>query len=393
MRFLSLLILVFHLITFQSCSKKDSPESSGIKEPGTAGTKDTSKSCCDEKPSRFGNTVNADSSISGISSNEQSAGTNNKTGSESNSGMVWIPGGEFIMGSDDEIAYEVEKPAHPVKVNGFWMDKTEVTNAEFRKFTDATGYITIAERVPDWNELKKQLPPGTAAPDPKDLVPASLVYIKPKEKVYTEDVTMWWNWVPGANWKYPEGLGSTIKDRMDYPVVHIAYDDALAYCKWAGKRLPTEAEWEFAARNCLTNKKYAWGDELRPGGKIMANNWQGEFPNEDKGEDGYKNTSPAGKFPANCYGLFDMIGNVWEWTSDWYDSRAYMKLPKDKVTENPKGPLKPEDHEDPFAVKRVVKGGSFLCSDNYCFNYRPSARRGQAFDTGTSNVGFRCVKN
>jgi formylglycine-generating enzyme required for sulfatase activity len=306
--------------------------------------------------------------------------------------MVWIPGGEFIMGTNEVDAYDSEKPAHTVRVNGFWMDATEVTNAEFKKFVGATGYVTVAERTPEWEELKKQLPPNTPPPDPKDLVPASLVYIQPKSKVSTEDVTQWWNWVPGANWKNPSGPGSDIKDKMNLPVVHIAYEDALAYCKWSGKRLPTEAEWEFAARNCLSKKRYAWGDELRPDGKIMANTWQGVFPDKDKAEDGFAGVAPVKKFEPNCYGLYDMIGNVWEWTSDWFDAGAYLKSAAGKITDNPKGPSKSNDPDEPYSIKRVVKGGSFLCAENYCLNYRPSARRGQAYDSGTSNIGFRCVK-
>lgn len=253
--------------------------------------------------------------------------------------------------------------------------------------------LRLQKRIPDWNELKEQLPPGTKPPDPKDLVAASLVYIQPGKKVGTEDVTLWWHWVPGASWKSPEGKGSIITERMDLPVVHISFADAIAYCKWAGKRLPTEAEWEFAARSCLKSKRYAWGDELRPNGKFMANTWQGNFPNENKAEDGFSGTSPVKKFDPNCYGLYDMIGNVWEWTSDWYDSEAYVKISSNKISQNPKGPDKPSDPDEPYSIKRVVKGGSFLCSENYCVNYRPSARRGQAYDSGTSNIGFRCVRD
>lgn len=350
-----------------------------------------SKACCEKKPSRFGaHDSNVTESINS-GDLKQSSGSNNDI--KSNEGMMWVPGGEFMMGTNDAEAYDPEKPGHPVKVNGFWMDATEVTNADFQKFVEATGYITVAEKVPDWNQLKKQLPPETPPPDPKDLVAASLVYIQPKNKVTnTQDISLWWNWVPGANWRHPEGPVSSIKDRMNNPVVHIAFEDATAYCKWSGKRLPTEAEWEFASRNCQDQKRFAWGDELRPAGKIMANTWQGIFPNENKKEDGYAGASPVKSFVPNCYGMYDMIGNVWEWTNDWYDSQAYMRMPKDKVTSNPKGPDKSYDVEDRYAIKRVVKGGSFLCSENYCVNYRPSARRGQAYDSGTSNIGFRCVK-
>lgn len=379
---ISYCILVILLLSFFSCTKNkgtDQVFSDTLK-----------KTCCEEKPSRFGTNESSLSENHVTDIIKEAAGNNE---AQTNNNMVWIPGGEFMMGTNDVEAYDTEKPEHPVKVDGFWMDATEVTNADFQRFVNATGYVTVAEKVPDWNELKKQLPPGTPRPDPKDLVPSSLVYIQPKNKVTnTQDVSQWWNWVPGANWRNPEGPGSSIKDRMNSPVVQIAFEDAIAYCKWAGKRLPTEAEWEFAARNCMNQKRFAWGDELRPGGKILANIWQGVFPNENKKEDGYAGTSPVKSFEPNCYGLYDMIGNVWEWTNDWYDSQAYLRMPKEKVISNPKGPEKSFDTEDAYAIKRVVKGGSFLCSENYCVNYRPSARRGQAYDSGTSNIGFRCVK-
>ena len=378
--------VIFCSLFIFSCGKKNI-ESSGKNETVSDSV---NKACCEKKPSRFEASESNDSGSNQSDDLKQSSGNKD---TESKDGMVWIPGGEFMMGTNDDDAYMPEKPGHPVKVDGFWMDATEVTNAEFQKFVEATGYVTVAEKIPDWNELKKQLPPGTPRPDSKDLVSASLVYIKPKNKVTnTQDVSQWWSWVPGANWKHPEGPGSNIKNRMDHPVVHIAYEDAIAYCKWSDKRLPTEAEWEFAARNCLNQKRYAWGDELRPAGKLMANIWQGVFPNEDKKEDGFEGTAPVKHFPSNCYGLYDMIGNVWEWTNDWYDSQAYMRIPKNQVTSNPKGSDKSYDIEDQYAIKRVVKGGSFLCSENYCVNYRPSARRGQAYDSGTSNIGFRCVK-
>ncbi|HMQ70781.1 MAG TPA: formylglycine-generating enzyme family protein, partial [Ignavibacteria bacterium] len=380
------------LFLFYSCGKKGSEvntELSGTSSGHEQHVKDSLKNCCESKPSRFGNSEETNTKSNPGTSGAGSNYTVQNTKENNHEGMVWVPGGEFTMGTDEEDAYFPEKPAHKVKVNGFWMDVSEVTNAEFKKFVDATGYVTVAEKKPDWNELKKQLPPNTPPPDAKDLVPASLVYVQPLEKTETDDVSQWWKWVPGANWKQPEGPGSNIEDKMDLPVVQIAYDDALAYCKWAGKRLPTEAEWEFAAKNCLNGKRFAWGDELRPKGKIMANTWQGEFPNNNKREDGYAGAAPVKKFPANCYGLYDMIGNVWEWTADWYDARAYVKMVRDKNNDNPKGPSQSNDPEDPYAIKRVVKGGSFLCSENYCVNYRPSARRGQAFDSGTSNIGFR----
>lgn len=369
-----------------SCNKDDNKKSVS----GNNTDNDSLKECCDKKPSRFGNSdsISASNPDPAIQTKSSSSGSN-----VAGNKMVWIPGGEFFMGTNEEEAYPTEKPAHKVKVDGFWMDETEVTNTEFKKFVDETGYITVAEKVPEWNELRKQLPPGTPPPNPADLVPASLVFVKPKTKVGTSDVSQWWKWIHGANWRHPEGPGSDIKDRMNNPVVHIAFEDALAYSKWAGKRLPTEAEWEFAARNCLSQKRFAWGDELRPKGKIMANTWQGIFPEDDKAEDGFLGVAPVKSFEPNCYGLYDMIANVWEWTSDFYDAGAYHKMDIEKVSMNPKGPVKCNDPDEPYAIKYVVKGGSFLCSENYCVNYRPSARRGQAYDSGTSNIGFRCVKN
>lgn len=307
--------------------------------------------------------------------------------------MVWIPDSEFTMGTDEKEAYGPEKPAHPVRVKGFFMDKTEVTNAQFKKFTDATHYITVAEKKPDWKELKKQLPIGTPKPAEEEFVPASLVFTPPNYKVTEDDYMQWWQFVPGADWKHPEGPKSNINNRMDHPVIHIAYDDALAYCKWAGKRLPTEAEWEFAARGGLTQTRYAWGNDFKCNGKNMANTFQGKFPEGGKAEDGYLTTAPVKSFPANGYGLYDMIGNVWEWCADWYDADYYKKIDASKTLDNPKGPEKSHDPQEPYSIKRVTKGGSFLCTDNYCTNYRPASRRGTAYDSGASHIGFRCVQD
>ena len=307
-------------------------------------------------------------------------------------GMVWIPGGEFVMGTNESDAYDAEKPAVNIKVSGFWMDTHEVTNAEFAKFVDETGYITVAERKPEWEELKKQLPPGTPKPDDSILVPGSMVFTPPPYPVPTQDISLWWSWVNGANWKNPEGPGSDLKGRENHPVVHIAFEDAQAYAKWAGKRLPTEFEWEFAARGGVNGRKFAWGDELTPSGKHLANTFQGNFPNENLGTDGFLATSPVNSFPPNSFGLYDMIGNVWELTADWYDALKLARIagqaPKLDAGMNPC-----YNPNNPYAQERVIKGGSFLCSPNYCVNYRPSARQGQAFDSGTSNVGFRLVKD
>lgn len=308
-------------------------------------------------------------------------------------GMVWIPGGEFIMGTDEADAYEHERPAHRVRVSGFWMDATEVTNEQFKKFVDATGYITVAERKPSWEEMKASVPPGTPPPPDSLLVPGSLVFKKPDHPVMLNDYSQWWEWTPGACWKHPEGPGSNLEGRWNHPVVHIAYADAVAYCKWAGKRLPTEAEWEFASRGGKEIQRYGWGVEFTVNGKYMANTFQGSFPVNNLAEDGFEGTSPVKSFPPNEYGLYDMIGNVWEWTSDYYDVNYFKTLSRNALTDNPTGPPRSFDPNEPYAEKRVTKGGSFLCSDNYCVNYRPSARQGSSVDSGSSNIGFRTVKD
>ncbi len=307
-------------------------------------------------------------------------------------GMVLIPGGVFLMGTDDAESYDHERPAHRVQVARFWMDKTEVTNRQFKEFVDATVYITLAERRPSWEELRKQLPPGTLAPPDSVLVPGSLVFHVPNQPVMLNDYTQWWQWKEGVSWQHPEGPGSNLEGRWDHPVVHIAYPDALAYAQYYGKRLPTEAEWEFASRGGK-NDRYSWGEEVSPQGKFMANTYQGSFPMRNLKEDGFETTSPVGSFPPNGYGLYDMIGNVWEWTGDWYDATYFQTLAKSRLTLNPHGPAKPFDPRDPYGLKRVTKGGSFLCASNYCVNYRPSARQATAFDSGQSHIGFRCVKD
>jgi sulfatase modifying factor 1 len=306
-------------------------------------------------------------------------------------GMVWIPGGEFIMGTDDPESYEHERPAHTVRVSGFWMDETEVTNAQFKTFTEATHYLTVAERKPDWEELKKQVPPGVPKPADSLLVAGSLTFKKPSEPVVLNDYSLWWKWQPGADWRHPEGKGSDLEGRWNHPVVHVAYEDAMAYCQWAHKRLPTEAEWEFASRGGKQQERYGWGKEVTSNGKFMANTYQGSFPVSNTKEDGFESTAPVKSFPANPYGLYDIIGNVWEWTNDWYDVNYYKTLAAAQVTVNPRGPAKCYDPQEPYSQKRVSRGGSFLCASNYCVNYRPSARQGTAFDSGSSNIGFRCV--
>jgi formylglycine-generating enzyme required for sulfatase activity len=305
--------------------------------------------------------------------------------------MVWITGGEFMMGTDEQESYGHERPAHRVRVSGFWMDVTEVTNAQFRQFVEATGYVTVAERRPDWEELKKQLPPGTPKPPDEKLVPGSLVFTPPAGPVPLNNMGRWWAWTPGANWRHPSGPQSNIDGRDDYPVVQVCYDDVIAYAKWAGKRLPTEAEWEFAARGGLQAKRYAWGEDFRPDAKFMANTWQGHFPDKNTCEDGFVALAPVKSFPPNGYGLYDTIGNVWEWCSDWYRADTYIADAKRGLVENPSGPDKSLDPNDPYQPKRVTRGGSYICGSDYCLNYRPSARQASAPDTGMGHVGFRCV--
>lgn len=299
--------------------------------------------------------------------------------------MVWIPGGEFWMGSD-EPDFGDARPWHRVYVDGFWMDKAEVTNEQFEKFVKATGYITVAERAP----TKQEFP---SAP-PENLVAGSVVFAPPDQAVSLDNHLRWWAYVKGANWRHPTGPDSDLKGKEQYPVVHIAYDDALAYCKWAGKRLPTEAEFEFAARGGLDRRPYVWGDEFQPGGKWMANTFQGHFPDNNTGADGFTGAAPVACFPANRYGLYDMAGNVWEWCSDWYRP-DYFKLlaAAGDVARNPQGPPDSFDPSEPGTKKRVHKGGSFLCTDQYCKRYMPGGRGKGEPDTGTNHLGFRCVQS
>ena len=306
-------------------------------------------------------------------------------------GMVWIPGGEFSMGAsvnghgscEMPMASNDTEPIHRVRVDGFFMDKRAVTNEQFEKFVNATGYVTIAERTP----TKEEFP---TAPQ-ENLVAGSVVFAPTDHEVPLNDHFQWWTYVKGANWRKPLGPESDIKGKEKYPVVQIAYPDAEAYAKWAGKRLPTEAEFEFAARGGLTGKTYTWGDEFRPDGKWMANTWQGLFPVTNTAEDGFVGTSPVGSFPANGYGLSDMAGNVWQWCSDWYRADTNLDAASKSVCRDPRGPAESYDPAEPYTPKRVVKGGSFLCNPSYCESYRPSARRGTPPDTGSSHTGFRCV--
>lgn len=309
-------------------------------------------------------------------------------------GMVWIPGGEFAMGAatnghgSGEMAMPSNdaEPIHRVRVDGFWMDKTTVTNEQFEKFVKATGYVTIAERAP----TKEEFPTAPA----ENLVAGSVVFTAPDHEVPLNNHFQWWSYVKGANWRHPLGPESDLKGREKYPAVHVAYPDAEAYAKWAGKRLPTEAEFEFAARGGLAGKTYTWGDEFRPKGKWMANTYQGKFPVTDKADDGFTGLAPVAKFPANGYGLYDMSGNVWQWCSDWYRHDYYATLAEaGDLTVNPKGPDTPFDPAEPDEKKRVHRGGSFLCNEQYCSRYIVGTRGKGEVNTGTNHLGFRCVKD
>jgi sulfatase modifying factor 1 len=293
--------------------------------------------------------------------------------------MIRIPGGEFVMGS--EAFYPEEAPVHSVSVDAFRMDRHPVTVAEFRRFVSDTGYVTVAERPLD----AAQYPDA----DPDLLVPGSLVFRKPRGPVDLRDVRNWWEYLPGADWQHPEGPGSTVAGRKRHPVTHVAAEDAEAYAAWAGKALPTEAEWEFAARGGLDGAIFAWGNEFAPRERMMANTWQGEFPWQNLRTDGYEGTSPVGSFDPNGYGLYDMTGNVWEWTADYFAFRhADATANACCAPRNPRVVSPQTDEEIP---RRVIKGGSHLCAPNYCLRYRPAARQGEAVDTSTAHIGFRCI--
>jgi sulfatase modifying factor 1 len=298
--------------------------------------------------------------------------------------MVWIPGGTFRMGSD--VFYPEEAPVRPVTVKGFWMDRGPVSNAAFARFVRGTGYQTVAERVPAACEY-----PGAI---PGLLVPGSVVFRQPREPVGLGNHFAWWAFVPGASWRCPSGPGSSLRGLERHPVVHVAWEDVAAYAAWSGKQIPSEAEWEFAARGGLDGRAYAWGDELSPGGRIMANVWQGEFPRENLLTDGWERTSPAGAFPPNGYGLLDMIGNVWEWTADWWGAPEAAKGTccgsQDEASSARAASLDPRQPHIRIP-RKVLKGGSYLCAPNYCVRYRPAARIPQQVDSGTGHQGFRCI--
>lgn len=309
-------------------------------------------------------------------------------------GMVWIPGAIIEQGavSQDKMAMEHEKPAHKVAIDGFFMDITEVTNAKFKKFVDETGYKTVAEREIDWEEMKKQLPQGTPKPHDSIMQPGSLTFKKAKTSVPNlYDFSQWWQWTIGANWKHPDGPKSSLVGKENDPVVHIAYEDALAYCEWAGRRLPTEAEWERAAQGNQSESVYFWGDDAS-GLSNKANTWEGEFPVTNTKADGFDKRAPVKSYPPNDFGLYDMAGNVWEWTNDWYNTDYYTEVAaQNTILKNPKGAESSFNARDPYAKEKVMKGGSFLCNASYCASYRISARMATSLDSSLEHLGFRTV--
>jgi formylglycine-generating enzyme len=313
--------------------------------------------------------------------NDQALSTKSAA-AQKHAGMVRIPGGRFWMGTT-HAEFEDARPVHQVEVKTFWIDRTDVTNEEFARFAKATGYITIAERPLDPKEY-----PNLAA---AELTPGSVVFTPPPNPIPLDNPLAWWKFVRGANWRHPQGPDSDLTGKEKYPVVHIAWPDAQAYAKWADKRLPTEAEWEFAARGGRDRQDYPWGNQLNPGGKWRANTYQGHFPNHNTAEDGYAGVAPVASFPPNDYGLYDMSGNVWQWVSDWYRPDYYAQLSHDEVAINPQGPADSFDPQEPNVPKRVQKGGSYLCTDQYCQRYMPGARGKGDPETGTNHLGFRCV--
>lgn len=309
-------------------------------------------------------------------------------------GMVWVPGNVFVMGAkeNDTLSLPHEKPEHEVAVDGFFIDKTEVTNAQFRKFVEETGYITTAERPVNWEEMKKSLPPGTPKPADSLMVPGSLVFYENIKDVNNlNDYQQWWKWTPGASWKHPYGKNSNIEGKDNYPVVHVTYEDALAYCKWANRALPTEAQWELAATGKLKNPIFTWGDDKSQLSK-NANTWNGNFPILNTKEDGFVLMAPVKSFPANSLGIYDMAGNVWEHVSDWYNIDYYQDLLNTgKITKNPTGATDANNPDNPYQKERIIKGGSFLCNESYCASFRISARMGMTDDSSSSHVGFRTI--
>jgi formylglycine-generating enzyme required for sulfatase activity len=373
-------IAVLLAFTFDGChSSPKNPDSNETQKTDSVRIKDTLSCCSSNLPSRFINSGNAE-------------GTNNESAKVStHDDMVFISGGSFVMGGDSLWGRADEFPKHEVKVSSFYMDQHEVTNAQFRAFVDATGYVTTAERKPDWEELKKQVPVGTPRPADSVLVAASLVFSPPNHPVSLDNSAAWWDWIPGADWRHPQGPKSNIEGKDNYPVVQVSWDDAKAYADWVGKRLPTEAEWEYAARGGKPKSIYPWGNEPIEQGKVKANSWQGRFPNENTEKDKYYRAALVMTFQPNGFGLYDMAGNVWEWCNDWYRPDYYSTCAKQGVVNDPQGPTDSFDPDEPYVPKRVVRGGSFLCTDQYCSGFRVAARMKTSWDTSLEHTGFRCV--
>ena len=311
--------------------------------------------------------------------------------SKDNKNMVLIPGGVVSMGGDGD-GWKDEFPKHKVEIDSFWMDINEVTNNQFLEFVNSTGYITTAERNIDWNQIKKDLPPNTPKPDDSYLVPSSLVFFPTSGAVNLNDVSQWWKFINGANWRQPQGPVSNIDGKGNHPVVHVSWYDAIAYCEWAGSRLPTEAEWEYASRGGIIDATFSWGNEDLDEGKLKANTWNGNFPYYNSKDDGFIYTADVRSFEPNGYGLFDMSGNVWEWCSDWYDENYYYSV-SEILSINPQGPPKSYDSNEPYAQKKVSRGGSFLCHKSYCTGYRNSMRMKSTPDTSSMHTGFRTVRS
>ena len=379
--------IVLTLFTIFSCKDTGSNNKSGLQKQEASKCE---KSCCEQSRAKTINKTSENKSDSIHSSKSYLIPVK----PDSSSNMKLIPGGYFLMGAEaSKMALAREFPKHQVQVSSFYMDIHEVTNAQYAAFIEATGYQTVAERPINWTVLKEQLPPDTPKPSSDLLQPGSMVFTQNKEVFNLIDFSQWWRWVQGANWKHPFGPESSIKGKENEPVVHICYEDATAYAEWCGKRLPTEAEWEWAARGGLKNKTYPWGNEPLDEGSQKCNYWTGLFPAKNTRIDGYEGIAPVMTYGANAYGLYDMAGNVWEICADWYDANYYQRCLDEQIIKNPNGPTTwyyPREPKDP---KRVVRGGSFLCNDSYCSSYRVSARMPYSQDTGMSHTGFRCVQD
>jgi len=374
------------LIVFSACKTPDKNLNT-CEEPENNNYKNCQKTCCENSRTReiFEETFYVNSEINDSSNILQV---------DNNMIMAYIPEGIFTMGaSKPYMALKRELPQHQVKINAFYMDIHEVTNAQFSDFVKETNYKTIAEQEINWDLLKKQLPKNTPKPNDDFLEAGSMVFVSNNEIYNLIDISQWWRWIKGANWRHPKGPGSNIVDKENEPVIHICYQDALAYAAWCGKRLPTEAEWEWAARGGLKNKIYPWGNLSVEKGKPKCNYWTGVFPTKNTKEDGFDGVAPVMQYKPNGYGLFDMAGNVWEICEDWYDENYYSSLDLSEIQDNPKGPKTWNYPLEPMDPKRVIRGGSFLCNDSYCSSYRVSARMPYSQNTGMSHTGFRCVRD